>query len=263
MFLLIFPDLDMVEVVAQRFLKYRRKRTRVKEFDWKVFALTTVTALAGIAAVIAYLMVFRHRPLGGPEEWGQLGDYLGGVINPVVGIVTVVLVVMTLRVTRAEAQAARAQIAEQLKYMERQAVLSDMHKRLEGVLVEWERIMARRAPEAFQEVSSPPRLGGRTVVSDHTVREVLEDFLLRDRLLRTWIDDDKKSGDRRFGLFKADVVQLVYELDDYCRQYDETAGTKHLTFFYRSRLRRAVEMLSLGGVMQDSVADRFKSLRPD
>lgn len=115
MFLFIFRDLDMVGVVAQRFVKFRRKRTRVKEFDWKVFALTMVTALAGIAAVIAYLIVFRHQPLGGPEEWCELGDYLGGVINPVVGIVTVVLVVMTLRVTRAEAQAARAQIAEQLE----------------------------------------------------------------------------------------------------------------------------------------------------
>ncbi len=235
----------------------------MKEFDWKVFGLTMVTAMAGIAAVIAYFIAFRERPLGGPEEWGQLGDYLGGVINPVVGIVTVVLVVMTLRVTRAEARAARDQIAEQLKYMERQAVLSDMHKRLEGVLVEWERIMARRAPEAFQDVTAPPQFGGRTVVSDHTVREVLEDSILRDHLLQTWLDGDKKPGDRRFSLFKADVVQLVCELDDYCCQYDETAGTKHLSFFYRNRLRRAVEMLSLGGVMQDSVADRFKNIRVD
>jgi len=222
----------------------------MEKFELKVIGLTCATAVAALAAVIAYFIAFRQHPVGGPEEWGQLGDYLGGVINPVVGIVTVVLVIMTLRTTRQEAREARAQIAEQLAYMDRQSVLADMQKRLEGVMAEWERVMARSAPHAFL---------GKNMELARTIRQVFEDIDLLAYLRRIPEPPPgaNRLGDHRFNVFKLDVLPLVYEMDDYCRQYDATAKTRHLTDFYRNRMKQAVEMLSRAGVMTDSVAERF------
>ncbi|WP_152625208.1 hypothetical protein [Cellvibrio sp. OA-2007] len=35
-------------------------------------------------------------------EWGQFGDYLGGIINPIVGLITITLLTVSLRQTRRE-----------------------------------------------------------------------------------------------------------------------------------------------------------------
>lgn len=40
-----------------------------------------------------------------PERWGQFGDYLGGVVNPAVGLVTVFLVVISIAIQRRELRA--------------------------------------------------------------------------------------------------------------------------------------------------------------
>lgn len=232
----------------------------MEKFELKVVGLTCATAVAALTAVAAYVIEFRQRPVGGPEEWGQLGDYLGGLINPVVGIVTVVLVVMTLRTTRNEAREARAQIAKQLEYMDRQAVLTDMHKRLEGVMADWERIMERRAPREFLSFSVS---GGTTVVSQKTVRDVFEDSDLRHKMVEMARvgPEAGRSGDGRFAVFKIELIPLIGELDEYCLQYDAASNTRHLTYFYRNRVKRAVEMLSLAGVMQESVGERFTNNR--
>jgi len=40
--------------------------------------------------------------LSGPDAWGTFGDFLGGVLNPAVGIVTVYLVLMNVRLQKKE-----------------------------------------------------------------------------------------------------------------------------------------------------------------
>ncbi|MFY3433920.1 putative phage abortive infection protein [Achromobacter mucicolens] len=53
----------------------------------------------GVSLVLAYWIYFgsmRNAPAGGPDSWGQFGDFLGGLLNPVVGTITIVLLVRTL-----------------------------------------------------------------------------------------------------------------------------------------------------------------------
>jgi hypothetical protein len=45
---------------------------------------------------------FLLSNLGGPDAWGTFGDFLGGVLNPAVGIVTVYLVLMNVRMQKKE-----------------------------------------------------------------------------------------------------------------------------------------------------------------
>lgn len=55
------------------------------------------------AAVAIYMWNFRQGPIAtDPASWGQLGDYLGGVINPAVGLATVFLIVISITIQRRE-----------------------------------------------------------------------------------------------------------------------------------------------------------------
>jgi len=78
----------------------------------------------GVVLVLAYWIYFggiEKAPAGGPDSWGQFGDFLGGLLNPVVGTITIVLLVRTLlsqekaiRLQTEELTLARADFEQQL-----------------------------------------------------------------------------------------------------------------------------------------------------
>jgi uncharacterized membrane protein len=58
--------------------------------------LLVAVVAAGIAA-FAYLLKFGGLPFSGdPQHWGQLGDYIGGLLNPVFGFLSVFALLVTL-----------------------------------------------------------------------------------------------------------------------------------------------------------------------
>lgn len=60
--------------------------------------------VAGVFAVATFLYrdQFGTSRSSDPATWGQFGDFLGGVINPMVGLITIVLLLATLRSQRAQ-----------------------------------------------------------------------------------------------------------------------------------------------------------------
>lgn len=61
-----------------------------------------------VSAVLAFLVLFSyfaqfyltlHYPVSDdPEKWGQLGDYIGGVLNPLLSFVSIVLLIRSLSI---------------------------------------------------------------------------------------------------------------------------------------------------------------------
>jgi uncharacterized membrane protein len=67
-------------------------------------AFVSVVVLA-VVAIAAYVFKFHENGWAlDPAVWGQFGDYFGGLINPVVGIVTVYLVLLSIAIQRKELQ---------------------------------------------------------------------------------------------------------------------------------------------------------------
>lgn len=65
----------------------------------------------GIATILALLTIFcvNFRKMDVSEtaaEWGQFGDYMGGLLNPIFGLISVVLIAATLK---SQTQAAKLQ----------------------------------------------------------------------------------------------------------------------------------------------------------
>lgn len=53
---------------------------------------------AAVACVVlaAYVIYFIGQPLGGPEQWGQFGDYVGGLLNPTFSFLALLALLATL-----------------------------------------------------------------------------------------------------------------------------------------------------------------------
>lgn len=82
-------------------------------------ALCIVT---GIIAIGVYAIHFAHYSLSdNPADWGVLGDYFGGLLNPIISLVTVMFVLKTYLAQREEVKQNDVATAEQLQVAKRTA----------------------------------------------------------------------------------------------------------------------------------------------
>ncbi|WP_290518028.1 hypothetical protein [Alcanivorax sp.] len=54
------------------------------------------------SAAVTYALYFRNYTVGGPGDWGTFGDFLGGISNPLLGFLTIFLLVASLRLQAKE-----------------------------------------------------------------------------------------------------------------------------------------------------------------
>lgn len=81
-----------------------------KSFTWPIILLALLGCVA-FGLLIFYFANF-HDGVPDQEKLGQFGDYLGGVLNPVLGFVTVGLLIWSLRIQREELALTRQELAE-------------------------------------------------------------------------------------------------------------------------------------------------------
>lgn len=91
----------------------RQRKRAAKTRQWILFFLAW-PALVAVTALSFYIVKFYERDLSTQTaDWGTFGDFLGGVINPVAGLMTIVLLVLTLRSQQDELEEQRSQLAKQ------------------------------------------------------------------------------------------------------------------------------------------------------
>ncbi|MEN9886242.1 MAG: hypothetical protein RL758_820 [Pseudomonadota bacterium] len=77
-------------------------------------------AVAAIA-IGAYAITFHKLPHNeAPAAWGQFGDFLGGLLNPIVSICTLVVAIAVWKLQRVEMEQTRNALTEQAKTAEQQ-----------------------------------------------------------------------------------------------------------------------------------------------
>lgn len=88
-----------------------------------IFIVLLVVFVIFVAAipVVIYLNNFSSRELSpNPEQWGQLGDYVGGLINPILGFATLISVLYAIFLQRTELGDAKDALANQSALMDEQ-----------------------------------------------------------------------------------------------------------------------------------------------
>lgn len=69
---------------------------------------------SAVALVLTYAWVFRAHPFGiDPSRWGQFGDYFGGLLNPTISLLTLVVAISVWRLQSTELTETRAALTRQ------------------------------------------------------------------------------------------------------------------------------------------------------
>jgi hypothetical protein len=80
---------------------------------WVPWLAVSLPFIVAGGAIWKYARHFGTELASKQETWGQFGDYLGGVVNPVVGLVSIGFLLFTLRSQQTELREQREQIAKQ------------------------------------------------------------------------------------------------------------------------------------------------------
>lgn len=77
-----------------------------EEFADKLVKVGAAAIIFAMFVVVVYLFWFnKHKLSTDPADWGAFGDYIGGLVNPVVGLATVILVIFSISIQRRELRA--------------------------------------------------------------------------------------------------------------------------------------------------------------
>lgn len=87
------------------------KKSQSEHLLMAAYWIVALVVLAALFVLMLYFNAFhRHKLSVDPGDWGAFGDYVGGIINPIVGIATVALIFLTLILQRKELQASLREI---------------------------------------------------------------------------------------------------------------------------------------------------------
>lgn len=68
----------------------------------KRFAITCAIAIVLAIApyIYAFAFHFNHTISSSPSDWGALGDYIGGIVNPLLSFASIILIIRTVQLQR-------------------------------------------------------------------------------------------------------------------------------------------------------------------
>lgn len=73
-----------------------------------------------VLVISSYIWKFHGNPISGdPGHWGVLGDFVGGIVNPLLGLVTIWLLTVSLRQNNETLDQARAELKATLEELKR------------------------------------------------------------------------------------------------------------------------------------------------
>lgn len=95
--------------------------------DWWLLLVPAVFALG---AITAYSIIFRSVPATeNPAAWGSFGDFIGGLMNPLVSVLTLFVAISVWKLQKAELELTRNEMAQTKEAMEDQAKTAEQQRR--------------------------------------------------------------------------------------------------------------------------------------
>ncbi|BBB62218.1 hypothetical protein UNDKW_3945 [Undibacterium sp. KW1] len=101
------------------------KPEKIDNYNHLLYSAITISIgvfMAALATVKVYVNVFHDGPYStDPAVWGQLGDYIGGVLNPVIGLATLFMLLINIRLQQKELQNSKIELHDTKLAMDIQA----------------------------------------------------------------------------------------------------------------------------------------------
>lgn len=155
-------------------------------------AIIFIASLAAIAVIAIYINTFSENRLSSsPETWGQLGDYMGGLLNPILSLINIcVFVILTLVIQRATDK----NNEEALNSAKRVALMQMKHEELTHFKKEMDSCLASMKYGVFSEIEAQILLTTYNVLEYRMVFLFPElDQLTSNRRLQKYIVENLES----------------------------------------------------------------------
>jgi hypothetical protein len=151
--------------------------------DWW---LLLVPATFTLAAITTYAIVFRSlSATENPAAWGAFGDFIGGLMNPLVSVLTLFVAISVWRLQKAELELTRGEMAATKEAMEDQARTSEQQRREQRFFdllnlyketvntIEYRQTLASRTTQNVITSNGKQALGA--LINQTTVRAIVVD----------------------------------------------------------------------------------------
>lgn len=79
----------------------------------KIYLIILLAILSGLSVVGVYIYKFGFGLWDKPEEWGWLGDFFGGVLNPIFGLLGIFILLYTLHITKEDLRETKQALLKQ------------------------------------------------------------------------------------------------------------------------------------------------------
>lgn len=235
-----------------------------------------------VLAAALYGIRFAHEGLSSTQEhWGQFGDFVGGVVNPLLGVLTIWLLLKTLgeqqravgaaqeslrvqheslavqrkelELTRRELKESAEALAEQVKQFDRKSIKDDLFGRADTVFREINDSMGNKGH--YETLIRRETEDG--VANEKPIAGSAGAFLrvLGQRPGTVSFVDPASNVVRELEVIAAQLI----ELRAYLVVIDQLNGGNRLaTNFFRRRVRNAAECLARCGLLAAPVELHFR-----
>ena len=80
-----------------------------------------IALIVATVVITTYVLAFKQLPWNGkPEAWGQFGDFVGGLLNPLISLLTLSVAVKVWQLQKVELRETHKALEEQVKTAEQQ-----------------------------------------------------------------------------------------------------------------------------------------------
>lgn len=99
------------------------------ERGFKKWGLLLVPAVCAAVAIVTYAVTFRDLPATeNPQAWGTFGDFLGGLLNPLVSTLTLFVAISVWQLQREELKLTRDELEQTKRAMTDQAKTAELQR---------------------------------------------------------------------------------------------------------------------------------------
>jgi len=227
-----------------------------------IYVISLVAFLALAITVGSYFLIYSEYQIStNPEKWGVFGDYIGGLMNPVIGLLALVALLWTIHQNQKELFYAREELKRSSKALEENNEISKKQADSEIIKNKKEEIQKiidityqelKRMLDGYvaigigisrgeREISTPRAKGGALInMEEKKLSELLESY--------SWINE-----------YVLQMASLTYQLKEYLEAYESVSSEVYVPDYYKKYFIDCVAALENHGFVDCDTAEYFKN----
>jgi len=187
-------------------------------------AILTAIIIIALIVISTYAINFQGSSISkNPEHWGQLGDYVGGILNPLLSFTTIVILITTVRIQIEQLRASREELTltrEELQKTAEAAIKQADHFEKEAKLKELLVIIEKLATRINKNFN------GNNLESDYSLHTFVNLHLSNSGAyyIKAVIESYHAGNSSRTKKVVSWIVSDLKRLSDLIKRYEEVSS---------------------------------------